>query len=149
MRLVVVGGAMAGKSTLALELAAKEGLPVYCTDPARLARKVFPSVTYAPDGVTDLSNPHASSWVVENWLSKPGPWIVEGILTARALRKWYALDCPGTPCDAVIELTSVHAEATATAGQVSTHLAVATIFNQIRGRLEGDGVTVLPTASPK
>lgn len=80
-RVVIVGGPRCGKTTLAGTLAVR---PVRHTD--------------------DLVPTHewsAASEVVATWLDKPGPWVVEGVATVRALRKWLEAHSTGTPCDVV------------------------------------------------
>lgn len=83
MRIVLVGGSGRGKSTLAAELRAA-GVPTFCADPLSKVRQPEPAVTYLPEG---LGWGGASWYVARHWLPMPEPWCIEGIATARALRK--------------------------------------------------------------
>jgi hypothetical protein len=70
MRILVAGAPRTGKTTLADALAAERGIPVRRTD----------------DLVGRLAWSEASAEVAR-WLTEPGPWIIEGVASARALRK--------------------------------------------------------------
>ena len=74
-RVVLVGGPLTGKSTLARALA-----PRYLPEPEHQTR-----CTDELMGVLEWSEASAE---VARWLNEPGPWIIEGVATARALRKW-------------------------------------------------------------
>jgi hypothetical protein len=110
-RVVIVGGCRLGKSTLARSL----GLPVFCGDPSDKVKDFERGVTYLPSGLGFGSE--SSQWIVDNWLPMPGPWVMEGHITARCLRKWMAAmqaieeSRPGLvmqdyPCDRVIVMTN-------------------------------------------
>lgn len=115
MRLVIVGGPSRGKSTLAHELHVEHGWPVYCGDPASKVVHQKPYTTYLPEGLDFAGDTGAAAWVAENWFRLPAPWICEGHVMARALRRWLSrwLDDndpdrlgvdPGYPCDRIIVL---------------------------------------------
>lgn len=70
LRVIIVGGPKTGKTTLANEI----GGTVFHTD--------------------DLIGTH--SWedvpnAIIDWMGRPGSWVIEGVQTARALRRWLKL----------------------------------------------------------
>jgi hypothetical protein len=79
-------------------------------------------VEYAPEGLGMGSE--ASQYVVDHWFTLPGPWVCEGHIMARALRKWMAEHYPVMPCDRVIVFTEHHPEADVTARQAAMHKGV-------------------------
>ena len=71
MRTLITGWPRAGKSTLAAELATARGITPIATD--------------------SLMNTHEwseASEAISYWFDEPGPWIIEGVVVPRALRKW-------------------------------------------------------------
>ena len=53
----------------------------------------------------------AASAEVAKWLEEPGPWVIEGVSVARALRKWHeAHPHESPPCDRLIYLRTPHVE---------------------------------------
>ena len=84
LRIVVAGLPRAGKSTFAEELSARFGIPVRHTDD--LLSQFHPEQRRAREA--------------SKWFNRPGPWIVEGCTTVRALREWTARD-GGAPVDVV------------------------------------------------
>lgn len=95
MRIAIVGGPRTGKSTLARELAADAGCPILCTDPAHLVKDPEPGVEYVPSkhvaghaGVTPDVWSLASQYVADHFLTRTGPWVLDGVGVSRALRKW-------------------------------------------------------------
>lgn len=91
-RIVIVGGCRVGKSTLASELSAQTGAPVFCGDPSDKAKEQRAGVTYLPNGIPIAGDDGAAQWIVEHWFTMPGPWILEGWVMARALRRWVSAD---------------------------------------------------------
>jgi len=67
---------------------------------------------------------------VARWFDEPGPWLIEGVTVARALRKWIArhLDEPRVP---------------RTPKQEAMAKATKTVFEQVRPQLERLGVKVV------
>lgn len=134
-RVIIVGGPRCGKSTLAREFAAR-GVPVFCGDPRSLVKEPEDGVTYLPEGM-DWSE--GSQFVADEWFTQPGPWLCEGQIMARALRKW----CPTVdiftgkadlPADRIIVLRDHHPLADVTPGQAAMHKAVMTVWNEIARR---------------
>lgn len=128
MRIIIVGGPRLGKSTLARSYRAK-GVPTFCGDPRELVKDPEPDVTYLPSGL-DWSA--GSAYVAERWFSMPGPWLCEGQVMARALRKWSGA---GMPADRIIVLQgSPHVAVTP--GQAAMIKAVDTVWREIANRFQ-------------
>lgn len=124
-RIVIAGGPLRGKSTLAQSF----GHPVFCTDAASLAREVIPGTTYLPEGL-DWSA--SSAYVAEHWLTMDGPWVIEGVATARALRKWAESHPTGLPADRILLLPK--AVRTCTPKQEGMAQGVHKVWNEIARR---------------
>ena len=135
-RIVIVGGPSRGKSTLAHELHTKHGTPVFCGDPASAVIYQKPYTTYLPEGLDFAGDRGAAAWVAEHWFSMPGPWICEGHVMARALRRW--LDAkrgggPDYPCDRIVVLDREAHRAT-TPRQEGMHVGVMSVWGEIASR---------------
>lgn len=93
-RILITGWPRAGKTTMSHELDEIHRL---------LARHTDDLI-----GKLDWS---AASAEVAKWLEEPGPWIIEGVSVARALRKYHEAH-PGEPppCDRLIYLRTPHVE---------------------------------------
>ena len=106
---------MCGKSTLAGKLRAERGLDMFlCTDTvAQAHRGRTVGALYAPSRFdNDWSG--LSLWVAENWLTKPGPWILEGVAAIRALRKHRnENETDVLPCDEIIWMAEPQGSITA------------------------------------
>lgn len=129
-RIVIVGGPSRGKSTLAHELHEKTGVPVFCGDPASKVEFQKPYTVYLPEGLPFAGDNGPSVWIMENWLPMPGPWILEGHVMARALRRWARSHPNGFPCDRVIVLAREAHRAT-TPGQEAMHKGVMKVWSEI------------------
>lgn len=81
---MVVGGPRAGKTTLAFALSRGYRIPVHGTDELRALKW------------------SESSLVASTWFDRPGPWICEGVVIPRAVRKWLAANPEGKPADIAI-----------------------------------------------
>lgn len=128
-RVIIVGGPRRGKSSLARRLRA-QGLPTYCTDPeSALLEAPEPGVTYLPEGLPVSGDDGAAQWVVDHWFRLPGPWVVEGWLTARALRRWKAYE---RPADRIIWM--LEPVTPCTLRQQSLAKAVRTVWSQVAHR---------------
>lgn len=103
MRTIILGGPSRGKSTLAESYKA-QGVPVYCGDPASTVLYQKAGTTYLPEGLAFAGDGGGGDWVARNWFRMPGPWVCEGHVMARALRRWLSLGQVGYPADRIIVL---------------------------------------------
>jgi hypothetical protein len=95
-----------------------------------------------PDHITDWSE--QSQHVADHWLMMPGPWVIEGVATARALRKWVSAydntrgdpstDPERMPCDRIIVFRHAHPEAEVSAGQERMAKGVWSVWCEIESR---------------
>jgi SPP1 gp7 family putative phage head morphogenesis protein len=85
MRVVIAGGPRSGKTTLAATMGEAKHT----------------------DDIIDLGWSEASSAAM-TWFDAPGPWVIEGVATARALRKWLDANPQGKPCDVVFWMPVPH-----------------------------------------
>ncbi len=81
----------------------------------------------------------ASEEVAAKWFKQPGPWVIEGVATVRALRK-AMLGTVAKPCDAVLYLATPHVELSA--GQQGMAKGIASVWAEILPRLKARGVKV-------
>lgn len=84
LRIILVGGPRCGKSTLARKLRKQYNIPTFCTDPLSLVKDLEDGVTYLPEG---MEWSESSKFVLDRWMSKEGPWCIDGIASVRAIRK--------------------------------------------------------------
>jgi dephospho-CoA kinase len=120
-RTVIVGGPKTGKTTLASAYAAA-GIPVIRTD-----------------GYRRLGWSAASA-AAARAMDRPGPLVVEGVASARALRKWLSAHPTGRPCDEVVVLDRPHGSLTP--GQAAMAKGVHTVLAGIEPELRRRGVAV-------
>lgn len=125
MRTVIAGHPLTGKTTLAEAMQGDDAVPVRHTDET-----------------IDLGWSEGSQ-EVSTWFDAEGPFIIEGVSTPRALRKWLERNAEGRPCDTVVYLTVAHEELTK--GQRSMAKGCDTVFNGIKEELEARGVEVTYT----
>lgn len=137
LRTIIVGGPRCGKSTLARTYRA-QGIPTFCGDPRSLVKEPEDGVTYLPEGL-DWSD--GSEFVAEVWFKMPGPWVMEGQIMARGLRKWLRFhdadrfwQSGKPPADRIIVLQHARPECTLLPGQESMGKAVQTVWAQIGHR---------------
>jgi dephospho-CoA kinase len=123
MRLLITGGPRTGKTTTALDLGQKHGVPVYHTDDA------------IPLGW------HAASAEVARWLTVPGPWIIEGVAIPRALRKYLAAHPEGIPCEQCIVLRTPHIALHQ--GQIAMMRGLLTVLGEIAPELRRRGMELV------
>ena len=123
-RVILAGGPRAGKTTLAATIAAR--------DPGR--------TIYGTDSLQELEW-SAVSRRTALWFREPGPWLIEGVATARAMRKWLRYNPTGAPADMVIYLP--RARASRKPGQLSMAKGVETVLFQILPELRARGVRVI------
>lgn len=129
MRVIVIGGPRAGKSTYAKQ----SGLPHYCTDPKSLVKEPIDGVTYLPEG---LKWSEDSDYILSKWFSKPGDWIIEGVGAVRALRKWSLVHKHANPCDEIVVIHDNHPSVTMLDGQLAMQKGVMKIWGEVRSRYE-------------
>jgi len=125
-RIVICGGPRTGKTLLANRMFVGEVPPrLHPNHPA-------PRHT---DDLIALGWSEASA-AAALWLDEPGQWIIEGVVLARALRKWREAH-PGEPppVDRVIRLTTPHVELTK--GQAAMAKGEATVWQEIEAWIEG------------
>ncbi len=124
-RIVIVKGPRCGGSWLARALR-KHGFPTYCGDPIDKVKEPEAGVTYLDPGMGMESA--SSRYIVDNWLPMPGPWVLEGHIMARVLRKWLDDDihraAADFPCDLVVVFHKQHPDAEISARQVAMHKGV-------------------------
>ena len=124
-RVVVAGGPKAGKTFTAAALGLRLGVPVRGTD--ELVHRGL-----------DWS---AVSEEAAEWIATPGEWVVEGVATVRALRKWVQAGAPLREGVAVVWLPS------AVVGRTERQEAMArgaeTVWREVFPELVALGVTVI------
>lgn len=123
MKVAILGPPKTGKSTYAAKRAAATGALVRHTD-----------------DVIKLGWSEASAHVSE-WFDAPGPWIIEGVAVARALRKWLERNATGRPLDELI-LTSNPPFCAHSPGQASMTKGIETVLDEILPALARRGVKV-------
>jgi len=122
-RVVITGGPKVGKTTTAMRLSAALDVPVRHTD-----------------DVKHLQWSEASE-VVATWLGGPGPWIVEGVATMRAARKWLEAHPHGRPFDLLVVL--LEPKLPLTPGQDAMGKGLHTVLEKIRAELVARGVDIV------
>ncbi|HEX5768040.1 MAG TPA: hypothetical protein VFX94_07385 [Burkholderiales bacterium] len=147
-RIVIVGGPRCGKSQLSKALRA-HGFPTFCGDPIDKVKEPEPRVTYLAEGMGMDSA--SSRYIVDRWLPMPGPWVLEGHIMARVLRKWLDDDARGDegtgshtwPCDRIVVFEEQHPDADLSARQVAHHKGViGTTWRGIAEYFEGMTTTI-------
>lgn len=150
-RIIIVGGPRRGKSTMAEQLAMRDVhvktlggsypaqwlCPIRCGDPLSKVKEPRHGVQYLPEGIPISGDDGAAQWVADNWFTLPGPWICEGWVMARALRRW-ALGVGRTsraPADRIIVLDRP-GFGMPSKGQEAMHKAVMTVWAQIAHHFE-------------
>lgn len=121
-RVVLIGGPKTGKSTLAHQLERRQ---IRCTDELV--------------GVLEWSE--ISDVVAATWFDEPGRYVLEGVATARALRKWLRAN-PGKLLGITIVLMQ-EAHGELTKGQAAMGKGVATVWNEIAPDALARGATVV------
>ncbi len=117
-RLVIAGVPKSGKTTLAKD---------YSCD------------VMHTDDLIAFGWSEASELVASEWMRKPGPWVIEGVATVRALRK-AMMGTVAKPCDAVLYLGAPHVELSA--GQQGMAKGIASVWAEVMPRLKARGVKV-------
>lgn len=125
-RVIVVGGPRTGKTLFAVAAAYKHGRSHRHTDSL----------------VGALSWSEASAKVAE-WFADPRPYIIEGVATVRAIRKWLLAN-PDVPLPATIVYFDMP-RIKLSAGQDRMRKATATIWDEIEPELVRRGATIIRT----
>lgn len=123
-RIVIVGGPRTGKTTLSGVIMAAFGLSPRHTD--------------------DLIETHewgAAISEVENWLRTGGPWVIEGVTAAHALRRWLSANESGAPADIVVVTSVPHMELSD--GQRRLGDQFHSVVSEIHDELVSRGVNVV------
>lgn len=134
-RIVILGGPKTGKTTLATQIAYGDG-----GDRTFTRSPVPPSIRHTDD-LIHFGWSEASQHIADEWLTQPGPWIIEGVAVVRALRKWREAH-PGErpPVDRVIRLTTPHVALSK--GQAAMAKGEETVWWEIEAWLEMHEVRV-------
>lgn len=153
-RIVILGGPRRGKSSLARTFR-DQGIPTFCGDPRSLVKEPEDNVTYLPE---NLSWSDSSQYVVDNWLTQPGPWCCEGVSMVRALRKVVRADrVKDLDGIEIIVANQVPKGVIPTPKQDSMSKAVMTVWSEIAdmfpgakyvGENESDQVSTLVSKTP-
>lgn len=138
LRIVVVGGPRSGKSTYARRWRSS-GVPTLCGDPLSTVKEPEDGVEYLPEGIPFAGDDGAAAWIVAHWFPRPGPWVAEGHVMARALRR--AAD--RRVCDRVVVFDVPHPQAMVTPRQLSMGKGVQTVWETVRREIERQGVEVV------
>lgn len=137
-RIIIAGGPRTGKSTLALKLAERLG---YKRPEAHDQRGAYFLGARSTDELIEGFDWSQSSAEVAKWFAAPGPWIIEGVVTPRAIRKWFAARHGTAPCDVVVWVET--AKVPQTRGQAAMHRGCNTVFVQVTRDLYRAGVPIL------
>ncbi len=137
-RTVIAGGPRTGKSTLARQLASEMGLQPNSESNDGLGAYGYGLAVRSTDELLGRKDWSESSAEVALWMDRPGPWILEGVVMPRALRKWLAAHPTGSPCDEVWYVRE--AKVPQTRGQAAMHKGCDTVMAEIESALERRGV---------
>ena len=118
LRVIIAGGPRSGKTTLARSF----GVPFKSTD----------DVKHLPWSEV--------SAVVAPWFDRKGSWVVEGVRTVHAIRRWLQEHHEGTPADLVIFLDG--ARLNLTPAQANMKKGILTVWAEIQEELERRGTVV-------
>jgi adenylate kinase family enzyme len=84
----------------------------------------------------------SASAEVATWFDEPGPWIIEGVAVARAVRKWLATHPEGRPAETLYLATDPREQLSI--GQAIMTRGHHTVWREIRDRLESRGLAATP-----
>jgi hypothetical protein len=133
-RIVICGGPRTGKTTFAATISDEAGDPTGIT------------VGHTDDLIAQCAHLGKDAWSEASrlaglWLDRPGPWIIEGVALARALRKWREAHLgEPPPIDRVIRLTESHVALTK--GQAAMAKGEETVWREIESWILHAGVPV-------
>lgn len=123
-QIVIVGGPHTGKTTLAGRL----------KDELQIA-----NVMHSTDDLIGLGWSEAST-AAAKWFDQSGDWIIEGVSTARALRKWLAANPTQTLNAEILVLNEAFTPLLR--GQESMTTGVHTVFREIEPELQRRGARI-------
>jgi broad-specificity NMP kinase len=129
VRICITGGPRTGKTTLAESTSSRALVHCdrYIDDPQ--------FTTLPKDEQWSAISAHVASII-----AAPGPYVIEGVQVARALRKALAARPDAKPCDRLIILNTPHVDLTA--GQASMAKGVRTVLEEILPALRRLGVEI-------
>jgi adenylate kinase family enzyme len=130
MRLLICGVPRSGKTTAAASIILAAGIP----------RTPKIELRHTDDLIGQLDWSGVSAEVA-TWFDHAGPWIVEGVATVRAVRKWLASHFSGRPCDEIRWLGTPRVPLTP--GQSAMAKACETVWDEVRPELERRGVRIV------
>ena len=122
--IAIAGFPLAGKTTLAKELAEESGHEAISTDHLLAIELSW----------SDISQ------LTADWFDSLDEVIIEGVAVPRALRKWLSTHDEGKPCDTVYWLAKP--KALMTDDQLAMGRGCLTVFKQISAELVARGVEV-------
>lgn len=140
-RIVILGGPKTGKTTLANAWFEAHDWPHDAPDCDGCG-----VLRHTDDLIEQCKHLGRDAWseasrIASTWLDEPGPWIIEGVAMARALRKWRDQH-PGErpPVDRVIRLTTPHVELSK--GQAAMAKGEETVWAEVEPWLRQHGVSI-------
>lgn len=146
-RIVILGGPKTGKTTLAEASFEAHDWPHDVPDCDGCG-----TLRHTDDLIEQCKHLGKDAWseasrIASTWLDEPGPWIIEGVAMARALRKWREAH-PGEPppVDRVIRLTTPHVELSK--GQAAMAKGEETVWREIEPWLSEHGVHIQDGSEP-
>lgn len=128
LRTILAGGPRVGKTTLSRALAAAVDVEALHTDDL-LGQE--PELTWSEVHVT-----------VAGWMDLPGPWVIEGVATPRALRTWLRAHANDTTAPADRVFWSVAPKVTRTKHQEAMTRGIESVWAEVEPELVARGVVV-------
>lgn len=65
---------------------------------------MVPNADLHTDDLIPMGWSEASQHIADRWLTRRGPWVIEGVAAVRGLRKWLRQNPHGSPCDVAVFL---------------------------------------------
>lgn len=128
MRILILGGPRCGKTTLSAKIALQQGIH-------------FDDVAHTDDLIGSGAWSDVSAKIADLWIPEPGPWLIEGVAVARALRKWLSAHPEGKPADTIYHL---HEPRTVlTSHQEGMRKGCLVVFEEIQPELRRRGVALV------
>ncbi len=124
-RIIIAGGPRTGKSTLAVRLGERHGIPVKFGD-----------------SLIDTHDWSEASAEVSKWMDEPGPAIIDGVVAVRAIRKWLARNPEDKAPDFVVVYLRDNIQVR-TPGQRVMAKGVHTVWEEILPELRRRGVEIV------